>query len=406
MWRLLGLLLYETLRLACTWDTASYVRRLWLGSMRINVVITKVFQAAAARRLGRALDAGWDIDRVPISADEVATPDIPELELTGVLGAGMVAVVFGGVVRATGARVIVKVKRRGIERRIVDGLRDARWLLALAHRLPGMRQYALDTVHGEVRELLTGQLDFVQEVRNQLEFRAVYAAAVAAGSASAAAIVVPAVHERWCTSDMIVMEQLASAGRAPRDRAIAAEVLAEAVALALVRGLMHADLHLGNVIFMADDRVGVLDFGLVIRLTPRELASYLDIIGAAVRKCYGEAATMAARTFLAPAERFAALSDAQRMSITNAMADVYETAVTEQQSVSVAHVFTVAALVRPHGLHIAPIFYKTMMSQAAGDLLLKQLSPNPAELFLRFFVRATMQAKVAEAEAADRKSVV
>jgi len=336
--------------------------------MRINVVITKVFQAVAVRYLGRSLQT--NIDCVPYTRDEIDVPVVEGIQVGGVIGAGMVAVVFDG----TSARgpVVLKVKRRNIARRIEYGLRDARRLLALLHYCPGLRTLGLDTIHGEVHELLLGQLDFVQEAENQVDFKAMME-----GNAS---VVVPTIYSEWCTDDRIVMEKLEGT-RHPTHRKEAATAIASAIATSIVKGMVHADMHVGNVIFM-DDKVGIIDFGLMLHLTPSELHAYTSIFTAGILKQFRSAADKALRFYMHPPDAMTKLPAVTQAKLAADIAALYESSVQVRKSFGVSEVLAMAALVRPHGLTIAPIFYKTMMSMAAGDLLMKDLTPEPLDFIL------------------------
>ena len=368
MLQLLGLFIYETVRLLWTWDQPAYITRLWLGSMRINVVLTKVFQAVAVRYLGRSLQV--NIDCVPYTLDEIDTPQVEGIDVGEVIGSGMVAVVFEGT--SEKGPVVLKVKRRNIAARIETGLRDAQYVLAIMHWCPGFGMLGLDTIHGEVQELLLGQLDFEQEVENQVLYKDMMK--------TNASVVVPAVYLDWCTSDMIVMEKLKGT-RSPTNRRAAAGAIASAIATSIVKGVVHADLHVGNVIFM-DDKVGIIDFGLMLRLSPVELNAYTSIFTSGILKQFRTAADKALRFYMHPPDAMGRLPAATQLELAAGIADLYESAVQVRKSFGVGEVLAMAALVRPYGLTIAPIFYKTMMSMAAGDLLMKDLTPEPLEFIL------------------------
>ena len=378
MLQLLGLFICETGRLLWTWDKQDYVTRLWLGSMRINVVVTKVFQAVAVRYMGRSLQV--NIDCVPYTLDEIDTPQVEGIQVGEVIGAGMVAVVFEGM--SDVGPVVLKVKRRNIGRRIESGLRDARYLLRVMHWCPGLRMLGLNTVHEEVQELLLGQLDFVQEVQNQVEYKEMMK--------GAPDIVVPAVYPQWCTEDMIVMEKLTGTRR-PTNHKAAARAIACAIATSVIKGVVHADMHVGNVIFM-EDKVGIIDFGLMLRLAPSELSAYTSICTAGILKQFKVAADKALRFYMDPPDAMARLPAATQAQLANEIAALYESSVLVRKSFGVGEILAMAAFVRPYGLTISPIFYKTMMSMAAGDLLMKDLTPEPLEFILAQMARKLLSA--------------
>ena len=367
--QLVGLLMYETGRfLFWSWDKEDYVKRLWVGSMRINVVLTKVFQAVAVRYLGRDLQA--NIDHVPYTMTEIDVPCVEGVEVGEVIGSGMVAVVFEGM--SVHGPVVIKVKRRDIASRIENGLRDAERLLRVLNWLPGMNVLGLETIHGEVQELLFAQLDFNQEMLNQLEFREIMA--------DNSNVVVPLLYEELSCDEWIVMEKLEGT-REPTHKEAVAAAIAGAVATSIINGVLHADMHVGNVIFMGE-KIGIIDFGLMLRLSPTELVVYTTIFAAAVLKQFRGAADKAVRFYLVPSDVIDKLTESEQTKLVDDIASLYERSVQVRKSFGVSEVLAMADMVRPLGLRIAPIFYKTMMSMAAGDLLLKELSADPLELIL------------------------
>jgi ubiquinone biosynthesis protein len=336
--------------------------------MRINVVMTKVFQAVAVRYLGRSLEV--NIDRVPYTDDEIDVPILEGVTVGKVIGSGMVAVVFEGMSEV--GPVVLKVKRRNIERRIEEGLRDAERILTFIRFCPGTGVLGLDTVHDEVKELLLGQLDFMQEAANQIDYKEMLE-----GNET---IVIPTVYEDWCTEDMIVMEKL-SGTRHPTHRKESANAIASAIGASVVEGLLHADLHVGNVIFMGE-KVGIIDFGLMLRLSPEELEAYTGIFSSSILKNYNKAAELAMVNYMQPSDVLTNLPEDTRLKLVTDMSNLFERAQLVNKSFGVTEVLSLASLVRPHGLTISPIFYKTMMSMAAGDMLMKDLTPNPLDFIM------------------------
>jgi ubiquinone biosynthesis protein len=163
----------------------------------------------------------------------------------------------------SGERVIVKVQRPGIDQ-LVE--RDLAILLHLARR---------------IQTRLRQELDFQAEARSIAE--------VAAGLADTPEIHAPTVYAQLSTSRVLVMEQLegTSVGQAERldglgaDRQKLADVLLRSVLRQMLNGeRFHADPHPGNVMVLADGRLGLLDFGSTGRLDAVERASVTDLLTA------------------------------------------------------------------------------------------------------------------------------
>ncbi|HZD67526.1 MAG TPA: AarF/UbiB family protein [Actinomycetes bacterium] len=182
----------------------------------------------------------------------------------------------------SGERVIVKVQRPGIDQ-LVE--RDLAILLHLARRIQTRTTwgaaYGVGDLAAEFADNLRQELDFQAEARSIAE--------VAAGLADTPEIHAPTVYAQLSTSRVLVMEQLegTSVGQAERldglgaDRQKLADVLLRSVLRQMLNGeRFHADPHPGNVMVLADGRLGLLDFGSTGRLDAVERASVTDLLTA------------------------------------------------------------------------------------------------------------------------------
>ncbi|MBA2767635.1 MAG: AarF/ABC1/UbiB kinase family protein [Sporichthyaceae bacterium] len=171
-----------------------------------------------------------------------------------------------------GAEVAVKVQRPGIGP-VVERDLDIVGRLAETVRARTRWGRAVGMV-----ELASG---FATALREELDFRveARNVAAVRAGSASrdrGSAVVLPALHAQLCTQRVLVMEWLEGTPlgsthtvvdeRGPDRQEMARALLECLLRQVVVDGVFHADPHPGNVLLLADGRLGLLDFGSVGRL--------------------------------------------------------------------------------------------------------------------------------------------
>ncbi len=199
------------------------------------------------------------------------------------LAAGGMAQVHRAVL-ANGDEVAVKVLRPGIRARIHRDGRLVLWLAHVAHAVSA-RARAADTI-GHARTLvaaIVAQADLAHEARNYERFRSVFA--------DSPAIAFPRVYAEYSTRDVLVMElvhgvpinqiqpgQVAGVTSALRDAFLA---------MCFEHGLVHADLHPGNIFVREDGVVVLLDVGLVKYLSDAvidqivDLARWLVIGGAA-----------------------------------------------------------------------------------------------------------------------------
>ncbi|MEN5059850.1 AarF/UbiB family protein [Luteimonas sp. TWI1416] len=169
-----------------------------------------------------------------------------------------------------GTPVVLKVRRPGI-REIVEA--DLRLLARLAEivesQAPDLRRYRPVEVVRQFDASLRRELDFAAECRN--------AERIAANFADDPAVLVPRVHWQWTCERLNVQDRvvgiaggdLAGIEAAGLDRhALALAGSAIVMKMVFEDGLFHADPHPGNLFFLPDGRIALIDFGMVGRVPP------------------------------------------------------------------------------------------------------------------------------------------
>lgn len=192
------------------------------------------------------------------------------------LAAGSLAQVHAGRL-ATGEAVAVKVRRPGIETRVEKDLRRLRWLLRSLElaKEPGIDAREL---HDELARWLREELDFERELRNLVRMHERYGDHPQCRmpkpypELSSRRVLVAERLEGVPISELLRLvrggepERIAAMGY---DRDLLAENLLAAILDQIFgHNLFHADTHPGNLIALADQRIGFVDFGLVEALDP------------------------------------------------------------------------------------------------------------------------------------------
>jgi ubiquinone biosynthesis protein len=194
-----------------------------------------------------------------------------------------------------GRRVAVKVQRPGIHDQV---LKDMEALAEIAaffdHHTGAGRRYGFSTMLDQFRKTLLRELDYRQEARN-LEI-------LAENLRAFDRIVVPLpvtdyTTSRVLTSDYVRGEKITKLSPLVRTE-IEGEVLAEQLFRAylqqiLVDGFVHADPHPGNVFLTDDNRVALLDLGMVARISPGMQEKLLRLLLAVSEGRAEDAATVA-----------------------------------------------------------------------------------------------------------------
>ena len=193
----------------------------------------------------------------------------------------------------TGRPVAVKVQRPGIQERILKDLEVLEEIAETAdeHTEAG-RKFGFAGMLQEFRKTLLRELDYRQEFRN-LE-------TLALNLADFDRIVIPAPVEDYTTSRVLTMEyvrgQKVTSLHPVVQLDLDGEVLAEQLFRAylkqmLVDGFVHADPHPGNVFLTEDNRIALLDLGMVARVTPNMQEKLLQVLIAISEGRADEAAT-------------------------------------------------------------------------------------------------------------------
>ncbi len=186
---------------------------------------------------------------------------------------------------ASGTPVILKIRRPGIEAKVDADLRILEHLAHLVeHEIPEVRRYQPVQVVGQLRASLERELDLALEARNTERF--------ARNFTDDLDILVPRVYWEWTSSTMNVQEHiegirgndLAAIDKAGLDRKVLAARGADAVLkMILVDGFFHADPHPGNVIYLPGNRIALIDFGMVGRLSPVRRRQIVDLLAGLAR---------------------------------------------------------------------------------------------------------------------------
>ena len=175
--------------------------------------------------------------------------------------------------------VAVKVQYPGVDQAITADLANAEMLGGMLRML--FRGLDPDPLVAEIRERVVEELDYQREAENQRLFASFYD--------GHPFIHVPRVIDAFCSRRVLTTE-LATGARFDElltwpqaEKDLAAEAIYRFVFRSLYRfHAFNGDPHPGNYLFERGGRVTFLDFGLVKRFTPEELAVFEQMIDAAV----------------------------------------------------------------------------------------------------------------------------
>jgi len=190
------------------------------------------------------------------------------------VAAGSIATVHRAVTR-DGRQVAVKVRRPGIESIMRQDFRLTALAVAAVAWLPQLRSMPVAVMHAQVGGAILHQLDLKAEGAALGKLRA--------NLADFDWIRVPAAIPELSSDDVLVMDYLPglvrvapeSLSKDARDTA-ARQVMSVVYEMLFVDGLVHCDLHPGNLYINPDGSLVILDAGFVIQLPEKVRASFAD----------------------------------------------------------------------------------------------------------------------------------
>lgn len=193
----------------------------------------------------------------------------------------------------TGENVVIKVQRPGIIQTINDDL-NVLYLLAdlLETYVPESRPYNPTAIVNEYFKTLELETNFVVEANNIRRFQQNFA--------NNRNIKIPKVYLNYTTERVLVMEALSGIPLSQEGALLQENIQPNEVIKVGLRaylkmvfedGLFHGDLHAGNFFVLPQNKVGLIDFGVVGRLNSRTQSSIANMLLALSKEDYERFAT-------------------------------------------------------------------------------------------------------------------
>ena len=198
------------------------------------------------------------------------------------LAAASIGQVHKAVLRSSGQRVAVKIRRPGVTQIIEEDLDIMRFI---ARRLEAAGGFAARfqpvKIVEEFAHSLARELDYMVEAANLARF--------AADSAKGPHIKTAKVYFDYTTSAMLTMEFIRgdSAGKVQQNPELRKKYDLEKIAeygvnsllnQIFIAGFFHADPHPGNIILLPENRLCFIDFGMMGRIAQRERRTFLKTL--------------------------------------------------------------------------------------------------------------------------------
>ncbi|MCM8570453.1 AarF/UbiB family protein [Gramella jeungdoensis] len=189
----------------------------------------------------------------------------------------------------SGKPVAVKIQRPGIRKQFMEDLEtlDELTQMAVKH-LESAKTYAIDEVFAELRRILINELDYNKEAQNLKTLKE--------NLQSYDHLIIPASVDDYSSSKVLTMEfvsgkkitSLSPLRQMENDFSDLVEELVEAYLQQIINdGFAHADPHPGNIKFTDDNRIALIDLGMVARFTPQLQENLIELL-LAISRSNGE----------------------------------------------------------------------------------------------------------------------
>ena len=189
----------------------------------------------------------------------------------------------------SGKKVAVKIQRPGVRKNFTEDLDTLKELtdLAVKHSKTA-KKYAVDEILDELRFILLNELDYVKEAENLI--------ALGENTKKYPKIVIPQPVEGYSTSKILTMDyidgqKITSISPISRIETNYKPLVDELVAAYLKQiifdGFAHADPHPGNVHLTTDNKIALMDLGMVAKFGP-DLREHILKLLIAISKYNGE----------------------------------------------------------------------------------------------------------------------
>ena len=185
-----------------------------------------------------------------------------------------------------GTPVVLKVRRPHMQQNVAADLRLLMHMARLIEtEFEETRRYRPQEIVAQFSRSLQRELNMTLEGRNTERFSRNFA--------DDPHIVFPRIHWHWSSENLLVMDhihgipgnQLAEARADGLDLQLLAARGADAILkMVLIDGFFHADPHPGNVFFLPDNRLAIIDCGMVGRLTAARRDEIADLLAALVSR--------------------------------------------------------------------------------------------------------------------------
>lgn len=344
----------------------------WNKCIRINTIYTKVLQAIAVNYISDTFY--YQFNNIPYEQHEI--PTIEHITTKNIIGSGMISIVMEGT-DSSGKLYIVKAKRNGIDAKIIQGLQQLKNIVYWLNYLPF--NFPINFIFTQFETMMMEQLSFENEIQYHKKFKK--------NNSYNTNIIIPDIIDEYCTTTQIVMTKIEGSHftnniSSDLTNAYIQYITEMTTKNLILDGFIHSDLHAGNIIFTNDNKIGIIDFGLMIQLSIKERKSFFELLKYLSTHDYDNAVTIIITNLLEPEYIKNSLTITQRDELKQSLIELYIQIYTVQKSFSAKDICNVIKITHKYNLTISNVFYKLMFFIVSCECFIHKLSPSYLQLFM------------------------
>ena len=380
MIRIIWILLFEQFKGLFN-NKKNFIKNTASKLARINILYIKIFQA-----LSNSHDKLTESDKehlryytenAPYTRDELDLSNLMNclqefnISLCSLMpiASGMISVVYEGIDNASGMKVAIKYKRKNIREKVI---KDFNKMLPLINFVDKFTPLNIKDIVEENRELLINQTDFKNEVKNIKKYQAV--------AEDCEIIKIPFVYDNITNKydNIIVMEYIVGL-RLPEvneeSKKLYVENFSKIIAKCLLfHRLFHGDLHQGNIIFLNNGRIGLIDFGIVGEMTRIEQDIYFRFFKYLARRNFNDMGRLALKELIQPQELVNTYSEEKQQIIINCLSDFFKSSLENEKRLSYTNLCELGVILKKYNLELSKNFCKLELSLGSSDGVMNCLS--------------------------------
>lgn len=283
LYELLVIITFTYLEFLYKNDYALSIRNITKRLASKNILYVKFFQAISLNN--QLIDGAMNeelvkyTDSVPYCADDIDWKLFTDLkQKCGIellsstpINSGMISLVYLMIDTHKNKKIIVKVKRVGIEEKLNDAIEKMKFVVQLLVCIPQLNHFNILESFNKNIHILKNQLNFEQEVLNTMRMKD--------DCRNLKYIQIPQVYSKvtQMLHNAIAMEYIQGEHISKLNECdyeeFAKLVVKYGVVSSFMNGFGHGDLHAGNILFIKNERnskteykLGLIDFGIVLEI--------------------------------------------------------------------------------------------------------------------------------------------